>query len=76
MLKTIITPAIPTILNPDILPITRNSDSDSSKLSGGYIALIVISILMVIGTIIYVKRNYTFFRTKTINVKRSFQATV
>jgi hypothetical protein len=59
---------------PDILSITTNSDS--SRLSGGYIALIVIIIIMIIGTIIYVKRNYTFFRTKTINLKRSFQATV
>ena len=50
-----------------------NTDTYSSKLSVGYIALIVIIIIGLIGTAIYVKRNYNLLKKKTVNFKRSFQ---
>jgi hypothetical protein len=55
---------------------STDSSASSSKLSAGYTALIVIIIIGLIGTIIYVKRNYDSLRKKTINLQRSFQAVV
>ena len=55
---------------------STDSSASSSKLSPGYTALIVIIIIGLIGTIIYVKRNYDSLRKKTINLQRSFQAVV
>jgi hypothetical protein len=53
-----------------------SASSSSSKLSAGYTALIVIILIGLIGTIIYVKRNYDSLRKKTINLQRSFQEAV
>ena len=55
---------------------STDSSASSSKLSPGYTALIVIIIIGLIGTIIYLKRNYDSLRKQTINLQRSFQAVV
>ena len=55
---------------------SESSSATGSTLSAGYIVLIIACLLIVICSVIYVKRNYNFFKKKKNEITRSFAAKV